>query len=131
MSAESTKRNAVNSGISFWKSVTWATFLLAGAISMFDPLELFSYSVTPVCRATAEHIAPNGRPNAATIPPGASATTGEDAARFLGINNRMPHKFDLRDNGAEASARNLSPDTKLEKTFSWRDRSAAYLTFHR
>jgi hypothetical protein len=74
----------VNSGISFWKSVTWATFLLAGAISMFDPLELFSYSVTPVCRATAEHIAPDDRSNAATMlpehrprptrkPPGSSA----------------------------------------------------------
>jgi len=114
MSAESTQRNAVNSGISFWKSVTWATFLLAGAIAMFDPLELFSYSVTPVCRATAEHIAPNNRPIAATMVPGASATNDKEAARFLGLNDRMPHKFDLRDHGTEASAQicHLTPNLK-------------------
>jgi hypothetical protein len=111
MSAESTQRTAVTSGIGFWKSVTWATFLIAGAISMFDPLELFSYSVTPVSRATAEH---NGKPNEAMMPPGASATTDKEDARFLSINDRMHHKFDLRDHGTGASARicHLPPNLK-------------------
>jgi hypothetical protein len=65
MSAESTPQSATNRGVGFWKSVTWATLLLAGTISMFDPLDLFSYSVTPVGFTTAEH-APTARPNAAT-----------------------------------------------------------------
>ncbi len=85
MSAESAPQSATSRDVSFWRSVTWATLLLAGAISMFDPLDLFSYSVTPVGCTTTEHVAPSDRPNAATTPHGASATTGEESARLLDI----------------------------------------------
>jgi predicted transglutaminase-like cysteine proteinase len=80
----STEPSAVNPGVSFWKSVIWATFLLAGAISMLDPLELFSYSVTPVCFTTAEYVGPNV--NAATAPPEASAKADEQADQLFGMN---------------------------------------------
>jgi predicted transglutaminase-like cysteine proteinase len=81
MSAES---SAINRGVSFWKGVTWATFLLAGAIFMLDPLELFSYSVTPMCFTTAEYVGPNI--DAATALPGASAPTDNLSDQLFGMN---------------------------------------------
>jgi hypothetical protein len=116
MSAESSPRSATSRDVSFWRSVTWATLLLAGAISMFDPLDLFSYSVTPVGCTTAEHVAPSDRPNVATTPHGASATTGEEAARLLDINDRMPHNSDLREHEARACARLCYPTSNLKKS---------------
>ena len=51
---------------------------------MVDPLELFSYSVTPVCFSTAEYVAPD-KTNVTTLPPGASGATDKDAARLFGM----------------------------------------------
>jgi predicted transglutaminase-like cysteine proteinase len=102
MSTESTHRSAVHSGVGFWKSVTWATFLVAGAISMLDPLELFSYSVTPVCFTAAEYVGPNV--NAAMAPPGASTATDKQSDQLFGTNTEPVTAGRLFDKWRDARA---------------------------
>lgn len=108
MSARTTPRSATSRGVSFWRSVIWATFLIAGGISMLDPLDLFSYSVTPICHSIATHVAPNDKPNAARISPGVLAIPDGEAAQPPAANGRMPHNSDLREHEAEASLRSVT-----------------------
>jgi hypothetical protein len=53
---------------------------------MLDPLELFSYSITPICFSTAEYVGPGDHPNPATAPPVKSATNKGDGAQLFGMN---------------------------------------------
>jgi hypothetical protein len=65
-------------GPGFWKTVIWTSLLLAGALSMFDPLAPFTYTVIPVCSSTAECVGPDDQTNVATMPRAASATNASE-----------------------------------------------------
>jgi hypothetical protein len=70
--------------IGFWKIVAWTGLLLAGALYLVEPLELFSYFAAPTCLLAAEHVGPGlfveNKANGATVRRDASATTDEEAA---------------------------------------------------
>jgi hypothetical protein len=48
MSASSPTQTMMDRPIGLSKITTWAGLLLAGALYMVDPLELFSYSAAPI-----------------------------------------------------------------------------------
>ena len=50
----SSPAQAMDRGVGFWKTLAWAGLLLAGAIYMVDPVELFASSVAPICFVAAD-----------------------------------------------------------------------------
>jgi hypothetical protein len=83
-SAGSPIQGATDRGVGLWKIVAWTGLLLAGALYMVEPLELFSDSAAPICLLAAEHVGPSlfveNKANGATVHRDASATTDEEAA---------------------------------------------------
>ena len=53
---------------------------------MLDPLELFAYSVTPICFSTAEYVGQGDHPNPATWHPVSSDTDNGNATQLFGMN---------------------------------------------
>ena len=58
MSASLSTQSPMKRGVEFWKIVTWAGLLLAGALYMVAPLKLLSSSVVPICFVAAASDAP-------------------------------------------------------------------------
>ena len=54
MSASSPTQSAIGRGGGFWKILAWAGLLLAGALYMVDPVELFASPVAPICFVAAD-----------------------------------------------------------------------------
>jgi len=76
-------------GVGFRKIVAWTGLLLAGALYMIDPIELFSYSAAPICFLTADNVGPGSfvenELNGGTAHHDASATNDEQAGQLFGM----------------------------------------------
>jgi len=59
MSASSPTQSAIDRGGGFWKILAWAGLLLAGALYMVDPVELFASPVVPICFVAADSYKPD------------------------------------------------------------------------
>jgi hypothetical protein len=83
----SPNQGAMDRGVGLWKILAWTGLLLAGALYMVEPLELFSYFAAPACLLAAEHVGPGlfveNKANGATVHRNASATTDEEAAQLF------------------------------------------------
>jgi predicted transglutaminase-like cysteine proteinase len=68
-------------GVGFWKLVTWTSLLLAGALSMFDPLAPFPDATAPISLAPAESVGPVsfGQGTTNVVQPHDAAATKNDA----------------------------------------------------
>jgi hypothetical protein len=72
-------------GVEFWKIVTWAGLLLAGALHMVDPLELLSTSVVPICSVTAESDAPAPAAIEIGLTSVSGTTSSDGSAQLFGM----------------------------------------------
>jgi predicted transglutaminase-like cysteine proteinase len=106
MSAGSMDRSATRHGVGFWKVATWAGLLLAGALSMFDPLDLISYPAAPMSLVAAEYVgsAPSTEAQAPTTPRGAVPSKEEDAGRLFGMDTEPVTAGALFDKWSRAKA---------------------------
>ena len=55
----SSPAQAMDRGVGFWKTLAWAGLLLAGALYMVDPVELFASPVVPICFVAADSYKPD------------------------------------------------------------------------
>ena len=53
-SANSPAQSVTPRGLGLWKILAWAGLLLAGALYMVDPVELFASPVAPICFVAAD-----------------------------------------------------------------------------
>jgi predicted transglutaminase-like cysteine proteinase len=114
MSAGSLARSATRHGVGFWKVATWASLLLAGALSMFDPLDLISYSASPLTLVAADYVGPvaSTAALAPTTPGDAMTTKEEDPARLFGMDTEPVIAGALFDKWSRARAK-ISQDLDI------------------
>ena len=58
-SANSPAQSVTPRGLGLWKILAWAGLLLAGALYMVDPVELFASPVVPICFVAADSYKPD------------------------------------------------------------------------
>jgi hypothetical protein len=89
MSADSQIEGNTPPGVGCWKVVIWTSLLLAGPLSMLDPVELFSHSSAPNCIGAPDHVRPAPLSESVIdiglVPRYAAVAKDEDAARLFGM----------------------------------------------
>lgn len=89
LSACSPAQNVLDRGVGFWKILAWTSLLLAGALCVVDPLEMFAYSAAPpIYVLAADHVGPGSFVgivvNGASAHHDGSATNDEEPGQLFG-----------------------------------------------
>jgi hypothetical protein len=85
MSASSPTQSPMDRSVDFWKIVTWAGLLLAGALYIVDPPELFSSCVVPICFVAADPDAPAPAAIEISVTSVSATTKNEGSVQLFGM----------------------------------------------
>jgi predicted transglutaminase-like cysteine proteinase len=85
MSASSPTQSAIDRGAGFWKILAWAGLLLAGALYMVDPVELFASPVVPICFVAADSDTPAPEANEISVKSVSATTKDDGSAQLFGM----------------------------------------------
>jgi predicted transglutaminase-like cysteine proteinase len=84
-SGSPTTQSAKHHRVDFWKIVAWAGLLLAGAVHMVDPLDLFSSSVVPISLVAADSDAPEPAAIEISVTSDSATTKNEGFVQLFGM----------------------------------------------